>query len=503
MEIKDVCRLCGGGSGILINIFQSTPECLAKIEAVVPDVVILRNDSLSKVICHRCSAKVKEFFEFKVKCIQTQKKLKKALPWMSSSILNGNKILFSRPASPTVTYMGGPLAFPYETHDPDVEVLTLSDDEEKAGATVSPTPHSRAPIVSQQEKKVPVGRVQPSSQALQQTPLLPNQPLSFSQPGTSSVQKTTFCPGLSSKSTVGVTITPMLPSLDKQQKVLQHSTNATPYPCPPSLACSSEIVKTNVQLCPQSDSKSNDKSITHDVPKSISHLRERPSTYSTSKTAGSSTSSDEGTSKTSEKHVKQRISFHPSVPLETKRNFSSASQNERDPFSSSQESESVISSHSSFRGDVKNIRKTPYEKPKPLCKKHLTESDIKRVCAKYPNVDPVRINEKHIIFPCRLCNKILMTEEAISTHTCVAIETNATETVKLSADDQMMSKLINQNEDSNDSTSSVELIISDDDNDSNRLPAPKHLCNICGLPFHNFARLQKHQLSHSMAVPLS
>ena len=36
----DLCRLCGKKNGVRISIFDSAPECLAKIEAVVPDIVV-------------------------------------------------------------------------------------------------------------------------------------------------------------------------------------------------------------------------------------------------------------------------------------------------------------------------------------------------------------------------------------------------------------------------------------------------------------------------------
>lgn len=50
-----LCRLCGTENGVLINIFESSPnnECIRKIEAVVPDVVV------SSV----CSARTPLFFK--------------------------------------------------------------------------------------------------------------------------------------------------------------------------------------------------------------------------------------------------------------------------------------------------------------------------------------------------------------------------------------------------------------------------------------------------------
>lgn len=449
MQCKDVCRLCGGQSGILINIFNTTPECLAKIEAVVPDVVILRNDSLSKVVCHRCVAKVKEFFEFKLTCIQTQTKLKKALPWMSSSILNGGSSTLPKSVSPTVTYMGGPLAFPFEVNNPVVEVLTLSDDEDQGDTPKSSIPPARAPV-KQQQRRVPVGRVQPSSQTTPQHTILPSNQ-SF-RPGTSNMRSATQIPALTSKSTLGVTISPIqrpsLPTLDGQQRTIQQSTN------------------TAVQ----------------------------PSSSSASRGHDSKTGSVVYSSKPVE-----TCSGIVITPLPSEHNFIEKT---KDSISSSQDS--MNSCQSSSAGTVKNIRKTPYEKPKPKCKKQpkqplpLSESDVKRICDKYAHVDPVKINEKSLIFPCRVCNKILMTEEAISTHTCLGVETY--EHTKDITYDQVKSKdsgtIINQNDDSNHSTSSVEEVSCCDDGTAATIKlTPKHLCNVCGLQFLNLGRLQKHQIS--------
>lgn len=164
---QKVCRLCGVDSrdkGVFyMNIFESD-ECIAKIEAVVPDVVILRHDLLSKSVCHRCIAKVKEFFDFKQTCILTQNTLKRMLPWNLASPIDDHNAAAAKPSSAMVTFMGGPLAYPYGDPETEVEVLVLSDDEELGGSgtpqQTSVSSHLLKPQQSSQGRKLDAKHIQ-------------------------------------------------------------------------------------------------------------------------------------------------------------------------------------------------------------------------------------------------------------------------------------------------------------------------------------------------------
>ncbi|KAJ8687349.1 hypothetical protein QAD02_023143 [Eretmocerus hayati] len=81
LEESRMCRLCGKNSGISIDIFDKKESHVRKINAILP-ILVHELDLLPKQMCHRCSYKLEEFYNFYVACAKTDSELKSQLSWM-------------------------------------------------------------------------------------------------------------------------------------------------------------------------------------------------------------------------------------------------------------------------------------------------------------------------------------------------------------------------------------------------------------------------------------
>lgn len=491
MNTKDVCRLCGSENGIHVNIFNGTSDWLAAIESVIPDVIILRNDCLSKLVCHRCVAKVKDFDEFKKTCIRTQNMLKGRLSWLCSGIKNEKKVPPRRPVSPMVTFLGGPLAHPYGDPEPEVEILTLSDDEDPLGPSSS-SPHSTTSVPSSSRQISPLAKGPP-----------PKKPC-WSTNGPAAVIQTTPKRAASA----------LFPD-----KGLQ--TGATGVPAPPRqpfrgfLEFTQQISSLKRQPLgnPQSPFKKNSRGRKTTIAgrESFPSARRKQSLdiSSTSDPPISSALQEVSDNHINSYTVAQTVS---SVVSNSNENSLPQADNKASNFGKSSSSDcngptgisvtQVVNkpSDNSPVNSVKIERKGTGEKPMPKCKKRiqkdLTEEDVTRICLTYPQLNPLKICENTIILTCSGCSTILTKEDAVIKHKCCieSLIENSVEKVEPGMKDSR--SLFDQNDESNHSTSSsVELICSDDEI-SNCKPDAGHSCNVCGKKFLNLARLEKHELSH-------
>lgn len=173
------------------------------------------------------------------------------------------------------------------------------------------------------------------------------------------------------------------------------------------------------------------------------------------------------------------------------------------------------------------IEKLPREKPKPKSKKkkkhtELSKVDCQRICQTYPSIKAVNIVHNSVtIFTCSECNKILVTEDAISRHECIialahkdvsesidnggivrtvtnvenSVSEEETARACFNLEKSVKSDVQSSNHDAN---QPVELIVSDDEN-SNSSFLPKHTCTVCSKQFHSLTRLEKHQASHDVS----
>ncbi|XP_034255610.1 flocculation protein FLO11-like [Thrips palmi] len=566
-----ICRLCGSQNGVFINIFESSPanDCIEKIEAVVPDVVILRDDSLSKFICHRCVSKVKEFYDFKAACLRTQKVLKNKLPWLSS----GQKTAPLRAVSPTIKFIGGPLAYPFGQKEPEVEVLTLSDDEDVEGnASLNvdqPSGHKQPQVVRSLETNslpgpVPLedSRTQPSLGWNGNTP-----------PGmgtqNSTVQSATARMGSGRKITPSRSFRSVL-QFDQQAAVNQPGyhyypeTDSEPCALPPtkrtrrqsqfrspkkaesdnlsvtnrsiaasstsspaatpsvitrassvatpstisrtlSVATPSTISRTLSVATPSTISRTSSlatpstisRTLSVATPSTISRASSvatpstisRPSSVATSSTV--SRPSDVGTptymsesssvarpSSTSD-HYLRDVSFVPIAnTVSTPRPFENAFAPDGENNNLTEDRHSSCTLVSGNKVCDRPVQPKP--KPKPKSKKkpvELTEADVNNIRSKYPTIEPVKICGNTIIFTCTLCNKMLLTEEAICNHECLSSQVTEAKNSSGQCDCD---------------SSYVEL--SSDDETTN--DTERHMCTICSRLFHSSSRLQKHLETH-------
>ncbi|XP_058794235.1 uncharacterized protein PF3D7_0207100-like [Phymastichus coffea] len=89
LEKSRMCRLCGKQSGISVDIFDKNESHVRKINAILP-ILVHEMDLLPKQMCHRCSYKLEEFFNFYVECAKTDRELKSQLSWMSKEDVEEN-----------------------------------------------------------------------------------------------------------------------------------------------------------------------------------------------------------------------------------------------------------------------------------------------------------------------------------------------------------------------------------------------------------------------------
>lgn len=140
----------------------------------------------------------------------------------------------------------------------------------------------------------------------------------------------------------------------------------------------------------------------------------------------------------------------------------------------------------------------PKPKPKPKSKKkpvEFTDADINNIRNKYPSVECVKICGNTIIFTCTLCNKMLLTEEAILNHVCLLKNNSMVTDIKDNGNSSLNENglIITQSKESNCSTSCYVELSSDDETSSD---TEKHMCSICSRLFHSASRLQKHFETH-------
>ncbi|XP_054268905.1 uncharacterized protein LOC128990532 [Macrosteles quadrilineatus] len=79
--MEHLCRLCGSEEGIKVDIFEHGSDRAKKINNVLP-VTVLEHDSFPKQICHHCSYKVEQFYEFYINSSKTQEMLRNKVPWL-------------------------------------------------------------------------------------------------------------------------------------------------------------------------------------------------------------------------------------------------------------------------------------------------------------------------------------------------------------------------------------------------------------------------------------
>lgn len=585
----EVCRLCGTENGILINIFESSPnnECITKIEAVVPDIVILRYDSLSKLICHRCVAKVKEFYQFKGICIKTQELLKSKLPWMSSN----KKTASRRAVSPTIKFIEGPLAYPFEIKEPEVEVLTLSDDEDGKEISVPINVAKPSDLAQPQVKRSPgingitSPRLQDFKKQSSSAPSFSPQPMdsvwngnTASGMGTqnaavrsllasgnfdigyrhtpeknniqaatarmgSSVGRgntSTSLPSPSFRSFVqsnhamiqpgcqysGTALEPSGLRAAKRPRRQSLSSNpknsgsdlssvgrksviTSSTPC--TVATSSTVAVSSSMSKPSSvavypivpnvpvSTTSTSCSVTTTSPTSKpltlpshSQVASVPD-LSSSKPCSVATISIVGTPSPI-----SRPSAVPALPSSTSGSFSS---NVLLSPTVNPKLKPELNINACVPGGENNNNKSSVQpvksKPKPKSKKktvELSDTDINAISCKYPSIESVKVCGNTVVFTCTLCNKMLLTEEAIRNHECVPA--TCSEDEAKTKDNGHPSKnesssVLAQNKESS-CSDYVEL--SSDDEYSN--DGEIHLCTICGRIFYSSAQLQNHVETH-------
>ncbi|PSN34793.1 hypothetical protein C0J52_06213 [Blattella germanica] len=74
----EICRLCTVKSGMRMHIFDKEGEqrqLLYKIRTCLP-IIVSKDDSLPKKICHRCAYKLDMFYEFRLSCLNSETLLK-------------------------------------------------------------------------------------------------------------------------------------------------------------------------------------------------------------------------------------------------------------------------------------------------------------------------------------------------------------------------------------------------------------------------------------------
>ncbi|XP_014211777.1 forkhead-associated domain-containing protein 1-like [Copidosoma floridanum] len=81
LEKSLVCRLCGKHCQISVNIFDKNENHVWKINVILP-ITVHEMDFLPKQMCHRCSYKLEEFYNFYAECVKTDTDLKNQLSWM-------------------------------------------------------------------------------------------------------------------------------------------------------------------------------------------------------------------------------------------------------------------------------------------------------------------------------------------------------------------------------------------------------------------------------------
>uniref|UniRef100_A0A1B6MMV5 Uncharacterized protein n=1 Tax=Graphocephala atropunctata TaxID=36148 RepID=A0A1B6MMV5_9HEMI len=91
LDINDVCRLCGSEEGIRVDIFEPGAEHVKKIHKILP-ITVNEYDPFPKNMCHRCSFKVNEFYEFRVNCIKAQEVFKNKVPWLRNRKVQSTSI---------------------------------------------------------------------------------------------------------------------------------------------------------------------------------------------------------------------------------------------------------------------------------------------------------------------------------------------------------------------------------------------------------------------------
>lgn len=96
ISVDKLCRLCGSESGIKINIFEPDSEYVKKIHKVLP-ITVNEHDPLPKHMCHRCTFKVNEFYDFRTICLKTQENLKSRIPWLQSNITGPEAVFVEEP----------------------------------------------------------------------------------------------------------------------------------------------------------------------------------------------------------------------------------------------------------------------------------------------------------------------------------------------------------------------------------------------------------------------
>lgn len=124
--VEKLCRLCGSESGIKINIFEPDTEHVKKIHKLLP-ITVNEHDPLPKHMCHRCTFKVNEFYDFRLVCLKTQEFLKSKIPWLQCNV-NRTETIFM--VEPMVQVNMDPLSIPLLDTKENLKIDPLAVEED-------------------------------------------------------------------------------------------------------------------------------------------------------------------------------------------------------------------------------------------------------------------------------------------------------------------------------------------------------------------------------------
>lgn len=134
--VEKLCRLCGSESGIKINIFEPDSEHVMKIHKLLP-ITVNEHDPLPKHMCHRCTFKVNEFYDFRMICLKTQEFLKSKIPWLQCNVTRPEAVFVEEPM---VQVNMNPLNIPLVDTKENLKIdpLAIEDDCLEVESTLEP-----------------------------------------------------------------------------------------------------------------------------------------------------------------------------------------------------------------------------------------------------------------------------------------------------------------------------------------------------------------------------